>query len=304
MKCLVLAFLLSGSAVLAQPVDDLQRDDAIALSTAWRLQQANAPFCSRIGQSIGIGLEDTAEFPDPAQARAVYNLSGDIFIGAVAAASPGAKAGLAVNTTLAAIDDHRLAELPAPPKQDPFARQRLARDILDQALARNGAVDLTLANGQHMRISAVPVCRVAIAIDDAKSYASANRDEIRLGRRAFDVARGDPEIVAALIAHEMAHVVLDHQSALEASHSSLHVVRRTEREADRLSVWLLANAGYRPEAALRWQQTYVAHFNGFLTIDPTHGGWKSRAAVVAQEITALRSAPDTDWSRHFRREPD
>lgn len=297
-----LGLLLLGSAAVAQPVDDLERDDSLAISIAWRLQTANAAFCARSLPATGIQLEDTAVYGDPALARSTYGLSGEIYIGALAQTGPGTAAGLTVNTTITAIDGQAMTALPAPSRHDPFERLRQAQALLDDAAARDRTVTLTTADRNDVQVTTVPACHVLVRIDDEKNYANATRDEIRLGRRHFDDAHGDPDLIAAMIAHEMAHAVLDHQSAVEASHRSLPVVRRTEREADRLSVWLLANAGFPPEAAIRFQQTVIAHYVGFLAFDPSHGSWRDRARVIAAEIATLKSAPDSDWAHRFRRE--
>jgi predicted Zn-dependent protease len=79
-------------------------------------------------------------------------------------------------------------------------------------------------------------------------------------------------------------------------------VRRTEREADRLSVWLLANAGHDPEAAPRMIRRLGPH-SLFVTASPTHGKASTRAREMLAEIADLRAAPDQDWSRRFVREP-
>ena len=309
MRVMALLLLASSSGVMAQSsdnqaVDDLERDDNLALSVAWRLQVGNERFCRHVARQTGIQLEDTAVYGDPALARSTYGLSGDIYIGALAANAPGANAGLSVNTTIIAIDGQALSALPAPARSDPFTRWQLAQAMLDDAAARDGVVDLTLFDHRVIHITAVPACRVMVKVDDQQNYASANRDEIRLGRHYLDAAHGDPTLIDALIAHEMAHTVLDHQSRIEASHKSLAVVRRTEHEADRLSVWLLANAGYPPEAAIALQRTVIAHLIGPFSIDPTHGGWRSRASRIEREIATLKTAPDTDWPHRFVPEPD
>jgi predicted Zn-dependent protease len=79
-------------------------------------------------------------------------------------------------------------------------------------------------------------------------------------------------------------------------------VRRTEREADRLAVWLLANAGYDPEAAV--QMTQLLRPRGlFVMAAPSHGSTSARVRDIAAEIAALRAAPDANWALRFRREP-
>ena len=139
-------------------------------------------------------------------------------------------------------------------------------------------------------MTGVPACRVRVLVDDGKGYAVATRDEVHIGRRHFAETGGDEAIGAAMIAHELAHAMLDHEAELRVSHRDTAVVRRAEREADRLSVWLLANAGYDPAAALAFQRTVIARHNGFLTMDPTHGGWRERSRVIAAEIDAMNAA--------------
>ncbi len=234
--------------------------------------------------------------------RSTYGLTGDIYIGALAETGPGTKAGLAVNMTIAAIDGHVLAALPAPSRKNPFTRLHRVQDLLDDAAARDGTVALTPADHRTLRVTAVPACRVTVKVDDEQSYANATRDEIRLGRRYLDATGGDPALIAALLAHEMAHAVLNHQAQIAASHRAIDVVRRTEREADRLSVWLLANAGYPPEAASALQRTVIPRLTGPLGLDPTHGNWRERARLIDAEIATLKGAPDTDWKTRFRRE--
>jgi hypothetical protein len=302
-RILAFALLLCATGSHAQPVDDLQRDDALVLSVAWRLQVGNAQYCPHVTRQTGIQLQDTATYGDPALARQTFGLSGDIYIGALAADSPGSRTGLTVNTTVIAIDGHPLSAIPTPARSAPFARWHAVQDMLDLAAAHDGAVDLTTADNRVIHVAAVPACQITVKVDDQKSYANATRDEIRVGRRYVDAAHGDPALIAALIAHEMAHAVLDHQSQIEASHKALATVRRTEHEADRLSVWLLANAGYPPEAAIALQRGVVAKLTGPFAIDTAHGNWRERASRIEREIATMKAAPDADWPRRFQREP-
>lgn len=298
-----LILTVACASAKAQPLDDLERDDSLALSIAWRMQVANAAYCARTVAATGVQLEDTAVYEDPAAVRSAYGLSGDIYVGAIAQGGPGDAAGLAVNTTIAAIDGKPVATIPPPPARAPFDRLKRVQAMLDDAAAHDGAVALTTGDGRTVRIKAVQACHVTVTIDDGKNYAKATRDEIRLGRKHFDAADGNVDVLAGMIGHEMAHAVLDHQALLVASHGSMAVVRRTEREADRLSVWLMANAGYRPEGAIEFQRTIIAAMGGFLTFDPDHGSWRKRAQAIAAEIAVLKSAPDGDWAHRFQREP-
>lgn len=186
------------------------------------------------------------------------------------------------------------------------------QDRLEQAVRRKGAVTLTLAGGQSLTISGQTVCTVRFLMDDSTGNAGANRDIVRIGRPMAEALHWDEAEVAALMAHEMAHAVLDHQTWLAHGGST----RKAEREADRLSVWLLANAGYDPQAAPRWIAKIGPRYQiGFL-VSPSHGGWRTRARDMTAEIATMQAAragsqeagsqeagsQEADWPRLFRRE--
>jgi hypothetical protein len=123
-------------------------------------------------------------------------------------------------------------------------------------------------------------------MDDSTGNAGANRDIVRIGRPMAEALHWDEAEVAALMAHEMAHAVLDHQTWLAHGGST----RKAEREADRLSVWLLANAGYDPQAAPRWIAKIGPRYQiGFL-VSPSHGGWRTRARDMTAEIATMQAA--------------
>ena len=294
--------LLGATVAQAQPVDDLQRDDSAALTWLWRLARASASQCAKTVPQTGIQIEDSAVFDNPALAMRAYGLTGPLFVGALAEDGPGAKAGLSVNTTLASIAGVLVASLPAPDPRHAFDRQHRAQDLIDAAAARDGTVHLVTADGRDLAITAEPVCAATIAIDDGHNYARERAGAIRLGRDHVDETAGHPEWLAAMIAHELAHALLDHQAVIAAAHGRTDTVRKTEHEADRLSVWLLARAGIDPEAAVGFQRGVIARHNGFLSIDATHGGWRERVGIIEYEIQAMHAAPDLEWAKRFRRE--
>lgn len=295
-----------------QPADEIQKDDQLVQSIGWKLARANARFCARAGPGVGIMLQDARTFDDPALARAVYGLSGDIGIAAIAADGPAAATGLPLNATVLAVDGLAITSLPEP-RPGHWDRQMALQDRLEQAVRREGAVTLTLAGGQSLTISGQTVCTVRFLMDDSTGNAGANRDIVRIGRPMAEALHWDEAEVAALMAHEMAHAVLDHQTWLAHGGST----RKAEREADRLSVWLLANAGYDPQAAPRWIAKIGPRYQiGFL-VSPSHGGWRTRARDMTAEIATMQAAragspeagsqeagssQEADWPRLFRRE--
>ena len=68
-------------------------------------------------------------------------------------------------------------------------------------------------------------------------------------------------------------------------------------EADRLSVWLLANAGYDPASAIRfWERFGREHGEGLIS-DGTHARWKERAKAIDEEIARLPTAATRDGAK-------
>lgn len=291
--------LALGALASAQPVDDLQQDDAQVQTIGWRLSHANARFCARGAPGIGLLLGDAQTFADPEVARAAYGLSGDIAVAAVAAGSPAEAAGLTVNAVVTAVDGVPVG--PAPRKGS-WDRVWALQTRLEQAAARAGKVSLMLGGGRVVTVMAAPSCAVRFILDDGKNNAGATRSQVRIGREALDQLGGDEAMIAAVLAHELAHAALDHETLLGPGKRSTNAVRRTEREADRLSVWIMANAGYPPEAALRMIR--LIQPRGLLVIPgATHGKASTRAKEMAAEITVLRAQPDMNWALRFRREP-
>ncbi|MCW1382116.1 hypothetical protein OLX02_04720 [Novosphingobium sp. KCTC 2891] len=290
---------LLAAPVSAQPLDALQQADAAVQSVGWKLARANARFCTRTAPGIGLLLQDARTFDDPAAARTLYGLKGDIAVGAVARDGTAAKAGLDANDTVIAVAGRPVSAV-AVPAQGSWDRVFALQGLLENTVATTGSVTLTLAGGREVTVAGESACHVRFLLDDGEGNASANRDDVRIGRRLYDATHGDETLLAALIAHELAHAALDHPAAIDAARNRLATVRETEREADRLAVWLLANAGYAPESEVRLMETVIARQQSFLA-PPTHGGWRTRAADVRTEIAALTAAPDTDWPLRFRR---
>ncbi len=267
-------------------------------SIGWRLSHANARFCPRAAPGIGLLLGDAQTYQDPAAARETYGLPGDIAVAAVAADGPAAQAGFAANMAITAVAGERVG--PAP-RQGSWDRVWALQARLEQAVAATGAATLTLADGHSLTVAGAPSCAVRFILDDGKGNAGATRMQVRVGREALAALSGDEAMIAALMAHELAHAALDHESALGPGHRTAASVRRTEREADRLSVWLLANAGYDPGAAVRMIGRIGPR--GLLVIGAaSHGSNRTRANEMAAEIAVLRAAPDADWAARFRRE--
>jgi beta-barrel assembly-enhancing protease len=123
-------------------------------------------------------------------------------------------------------------------------------------------------------------------------YAATDGKDVQISAALINRTRNDDEL-AALLAHELAHVILNHPATLKGKRSIARV-KQTERDADRLSVWLMARAGYDPQAAVQFWTHYGPGRDLGIFNAPTHDNWKQRVARLTSEISAMQAAVQTD----------
>ncbi len=300
--------LAPGSAQAVSPLpspptalQQLQTLDARVQTIGWQLVRGNAPFCRETAPGIGLLLQDLAGYADPAPLRAALRSSGDIAVQAVAADSPAAWGGLAPNDPLSAVAGQEVATLPQVKPGD-YARLAELHDRIDVSLRNTGRVEL-VRYGQFLTIVGEPVCITRFELLASGMKAAADGRRVVIGRKLVEMFPEDE--LAAALAHELAHNLLGHRARLDASGRAWSKVKRTEREADRLSVWLLANAGYEPEAILRFFARWGPMTDLGPLSSPDHDRWKTRVRKITAEIAAMRAAMAKDpggaanWSRDF-----
>lgn len=304
------ALVFAATQVHAAPLDPLQVADARVQTIGWKLARGNARYCGQVRPSVGLLLQDLRNYDDPAKARAVLGLTGDIAVEAVADGSPAQTAGLEANDAVLAIGGESMSGLP-PAKRGNWQRLWDLHNRIDTLLGQGGKVTLTVAHDGVQRgvtLAGEPACAVRFDLDTSGSAAKATRDRVILSKTLYDQLGGDEAMVAAAMAHEFAHAVLDHQGLLDRIGRGMNKVRHTEEEADRLSVWLLANAGYDPTDAQRFMLTWgVDHDAGIFGM-PDHDRPKTRARMMEAEVQALHASETRDsahaanWPRDFVRQ--
>ncbi|MGN3974723.1 PDZ domain-containing protein [Tsuneonella sp. SYSU-LHT278] len=314
---LALAFALGsalpGAAALAGVAEDrasllqLQRDDLRLQAIGWKLAAGNARFCNPV-PSIGLLLQDMASFPAPGRMRAAAGIAGDVAVQAVVPGTPAAAAGLAAGDEIVAIDGEAMAALP-PAKAGTWQRLAGLNDRLEAALARDGAVRIAWrgqdGSVREAAIAGLPACRSRFELVDGGGKALADGQRVLIGRRFAGTGYSE-DLFAAAVAHELAHNLLGHRAWLKAVGRKRKTIRVTEREADRLMPWLLANAGYDPAAAAEFFERWGPAHGGWIFRARTHDGWDERAGFVRDELpqilALMASDGSADWRAHFRRE--
>lgn len=302
---------LAASPAFAGPAEDraalqsLRADDARLQAIGWNLATGNASFCDA-RPAIGLLVQDMANFSDPAGVRAAAGIAGDVAAQAVVPGSPAALAGIEAGDEIVSIDGRAMADLP-PVKPGDWRRLYGLFDAVDAALDRGGSVQIGWRDAEGMHeasIAGVPACRTRFELLDGSANAVAEGKRVVIGRKFAGFGYPD-DLFAAAVAHEVAHNLLAHRAWLNSTGRTRANIRTTEDEADRLTPWLLANAGYDPKSAVRLFERWGPKNGGGLFRSRNHAGWHERAIAIAAEIgrmTPLRDAGGrANWREHFVR---
>jgi hypothetical protein len=273
----------------------------------WQLVRGNAGFCPRVIPSIGLQLQDAASYGRPDIARAALDLKGDFAVQTAAKGSPAALAeGVTRNREIVRLGQFDPNDWPAGKRTD-WQRVARAHDHVDALLTEHGGIEIGFADGGAVRLQPIEVCATRFELMGEGTAAVADGTRVVIGMD-FPAFAYEDAMFAALVAHELAHNLLGHDAWLDRNGRAWGKVKRTEREADRLIPWLLANAGYDPSAAVRFMEEWGPRHTVKILRLPTHDGWPKRAGAIAEElplIAALTAREGrADWARHFRREID
>lgn len=265
----------------------------------FRLTTANAAWCPVQQPQLGWIWGDLRLYGAAQRdaARAAYGASdADApFIAALAPGSPAA-AGLHVGDAVLAVAGQPVA---AGNPGDPFAR---ITDLESQIEALPPAATIMIggADGQNVDVVPIPGCASHFRVEPRDRLAGAADGRLVLISAGLaQYAANDDELAAAL-AHELAHNILRHRARLDAAGvdrglmkrfgRSARLFRQTEVEADRLSVWLLAGAGYDPAAAARFWTRFGQRAGRPLFQAGTHPRWHDRVAALEAEAAAIAAA--------------
>ena len=198
------------------------------------------------------------------------------------------------------LDDPRL-EQELPQYRRVAAANRLVQWELETRINYRNANSFAtfVRDGKEIRTQISPrrACASQFQIrPDKKRSASANGKMVTITSALAEYVESDDEL-AAIAAHELAHNLLKHKERLNAQKvnrgffgqfgKSAGRIKATEIEADRLSVWLMKNAGYDPQAAISfWTRYGKQHGKGIFSAS-THYRWKKRVKLFEEELAKM-----------------
>jgi Zn-dependent protease with chaperone function len=290
---MLVALLNAQAAPAAEPnvaaYQILAAQDARLAIVGHRLASANAPFCKLKSRNPGWVLHDKAQYPNPATAQSAFGFRAPVSVSSVVPGGAADVLGVKAGDGIIAIIGVVLSDPQFVQRKRTSARLEKFQNILGIALDTYGTagIELISSDGQkHVTLNPPNICASRFWLDTkSKLDAGADGVSVRVTEGLMVFTEHDDAELAAVIAHEMSHNLLSHRQRLAAGGNGTKQVLETEIEADRLSVWLMANAGYDPAAALRFIERYGRKTGLGIFSAGTHLRWKNRQSVMRQEIT-------------------
>lgn len=279
--------------------EKLRESDSRIHSISHKLRTANAAFCENTQYESGILLDDAARYGDPAAVRTANAIDGDIFIHAIAEGSAAARAGLMAGQEVVSLSGYEVTQATFDPEQSWLRAGELnamLAGFAEEMTVTLASIDTPVALRSEL------ACTGYVELVPHYSRATTDGVRVSIGRDFVGLTYPDDEL-AAVIAHELAHIFVGHTQWLKSRGKKRRDIRQTEREADRLMPWILANAGYDPAAAARFMRRWGPDNNGGLRLWRKHDGWDERLAMIEAELPKIRASlardGTADWKRDF-----
>ena len=304
---IALAAFACGTHVAAQTASALNAlaQDVRLATVGERLLVANRELCRRHMPVMGMILHSRDQYRGGTEGDAFTN--GPI---AVATLLPGSSAAglLHPGDGLAAVGPARTSAM------RPEEGDRLRVAALDVVAEQppTGPVTLTvLRDGreQIITVPATPGCRAVIELNGSSQLNATSDGKIIQVNYGILAAATDEEL-AVVFAHEMAHLVLEHRRRLVQNGAQKGILgqfgrnqrlnREVEVEADRMSVHLLANAGYDPRIAPAfWRQPLGRRAGGGIFRSRIYPSSEARAQLIDREIADYLGAGGPSYPGHL-----
>lgn len=241
-----------------------------------RLARAGTAFCPGQATSLGgLVIQDARQYAGAMRndARAVLGLrDGPTILGGVSG-TPGELAGRSMRS----VDDKSVLT----GSSDVYADVGRAETLIEDGF-QHGPITLAFDDGRTIALPATPGCRSLFQIvRGGLSRTQSDGRYVQLSDAMLAFAANDDEL-AAVLSHELAHNVLGHRVKKTPS-------KQAEYEADWLSVWLLARAGYDVDAVVPFWTRLGKRTDYGIFSDGSHPGWKRRTAWFAKAVATVKA---------------
>ena len=284
----------------------LRQADLRVAAIAYRLALAGRPLCSQPFPLTGLLFHHLAEY-EPADRQLMigrYRLDRGPGVLSVIADSPAARAGLIAGDVLLAVNGTPFASpvaIAAQPDRDVWRRQVEASELQLEDQLRAGPARLSLLReGREMAVTldSTPACLGRVRLARSRQVnAFANGRYVVMTTAMLDFLRGDNEL-AVVLGHELSHNILRHPTLLDEQGvpkkglmrsfgKNASRVWKTEAEADRFGIRLMAAAGYDVQAAIPFWRRYLGKYDAFPQLFRTHPSLGARERITRDAIAAL-----------------
>lgn len=306
----IILALTSGASISAEvPANKglesiLAADNRLA-AVSHRLVAANAQLCQHHMPLPGFEMQSSDQYPAP-DGTGLFDHA-PVAVAVVVPGSPAALAGMAPGDGIESINGNPTRTLT---RQGEAPVRDAAFDLLAGAPTGTIAVELRTARGaQTLTLAAPPACRVLTEIRAGGTKgARSNGKVIQVDFGLTEIV--DEQGLAVVVAHELAHSVLEHRRRLETLGVSKgffgefgrnqRLNRQMEVEADRLSAHLLANAGWDPAiAASFWRSRVGRRIGGTLLHSAVYPSAEGRAQLIDREVADYLGGDAPSWPGHL-----
>ena len=245
------------------------KDQRVA-DVAWRLALANADLCLATRPRAGWTLQSASQYGSELRplAEQQFGLEGDL-PGILSAPpnSPAHDARLRPGDLILAVNDQPLS-VGDTTRRESYDGLQANIDRLNAA-ALEGPMSLTVRRDgveRQMIVTPRPACAYVTQVevrDDLRALSDGRT--IFVSARLVDIAQNDDQL-AFLLAHELAHAVLEHATVPDVQggrgplNDRITLARglssRAESDADILGLYLLARAGFDPARGVQFLSAY------------------------------------------------
>lgn len=281
-----------SSAAAARPpsIRELAAQELRLATIAYRIAAANTYACTTREVITGLVLHDLTRYDHsvrPAVARA-FSMATGFGILAIVPGSVAAQAGLRIDDEIITVGPYSVEDAQAHTRPKSYQRMERFHALAHRALA-NGQTELLIRRGGRLLRLAMRAqhgCGGKLALTSSSTlnaWADGKHVVVTTGMTAL--SRSDDEI-AFVIAHEMAHNMLNHFR--HDGHSrgifGFSRIKRGEIEADTYAVELMKSAGYQPAGGISFLENARRRLWWSISLD--HPGFGRRIKIVSAAIQA------------------